>query len=49
MYSFSNLLKLVYFTYQGIIFMFTFIVAYAYAVYLTISVIGLPISMPGTI
>ena len=42
------LLKLICFTSQGLMSIFTFIVAYAYAVCLTISVIRLPISMPGT-
>ena len=48
-YSLSNLLKLMYFTYQGLVSIFTFIVAYAYAVSLIILAIGLPISMLGTI
>ena len=48
-YSFSNLLKLMYFTYQGLVSILTFIVAYAYAVSLIILAIGLPISMLGTI
>ena len=49
-YSLSNFfLKLICFISQELMSIFTFIVAYAYAVCLTISVIGLLISMPGTI
>ena len=48
-YSLSNLLKVMYFTYQGLMSIFTFIVAYASAVSLIILVIGLPISMLVTI